>query len=202
MKVAVERLVLHVTLRNIRPPIWRRIAVAEDLTLAQLHRVIQEAFGWEDYHLHEFEIGSTKFGRPHHDEGGFGSESPMRDERKCKLGSAMGAHRTFTYWYDFGDDWFHDVVVERRESMAAGAPRAELLAGEHASPPEDCGGPYGYAELLEALRDHNHPEHAEIREWAGDFDPGSFDLDAAKRRVAAVTRARSPRAKVRGKGIS
>ena len=94
--------------------------MAEDLTLAQLHRVIQGAFGWEDYHLHEFEIGSAKFGRPDYDEGKFDSDSPMRDERKCKFGSAIAAHRTFTYWYDFGDDWLHDVVVEGQKSMAAG----------------------------------------------------------------------------------
>jgi hypothetical protein len=68
-----------------------------------------------------------------------------------------------------------------------------LLGGEHAGPPEDCGGPYGYAEFLAALRNPRHPEHAEMREWAGDFDPERFDLARAARRVAAVVRARNAR---------
>ena len=185
-----ERLLLNIALRNVEPPIRRRIAVADDLTLAQLHRVIQEAFGWEDCHMHEFEIGSARFGRPDFDEGPFG-ESGVLDERKTKLAAVLGSHRTFTYWYDFGDDWFHDVVVEEREPMTGGEPRAELVAGDRACPPEDCGGPYGYAGLVEALRDRKHPEHAEMREWIGDFKPDVFDIDAARRRVAKVFKSRA-----------
>jgi hypothetical protein len=185
------RLLLKITLRNVEPSIWRRIAVVDDLTLAQLHRVIQEAFGWEDCHLHEYEIGSARFGRPEFNESPFG-DSGMLDERKSRLAAVIGSHPKFTYWYDFGDDWFHDVVVEERQPMTGGGPRAELVAGERAGPPEDCGGPYGYAELVEAMRDRKHPEHAEMREWIGEFDPDVFDIDAARRRVAKVIR---PRAK-------
>ena len=174
-----ERLLLNIALRNVEPPIRRQIAVADDWTLAQLHRVIQEAFGREDCHMHEFEIGSARFGRPDFDEGPFG-DSGVLDERKTKLAAVIGSHPKFTYWYDFGDDWFHDVVVEKRESMTGGGPRAELVAGERACPPEDCGGPYGYAALVEALRDRKHPEHAEMREWIGDFKPDVFDIDAAR----------------------
>jgi hypothetical protein len=85
-----------------------------------------------------------------------------------------------------------DAIVEKREPMTSRTVRAELVAGERACPPEDCGGPYGYAELVEALRDRKHPEHAEMREWIGEFDPDVFDIDAARRRVAKVIR---PRAK-------
>ena len=98
--MATERLILRVTLRDVHPRVGRRIAVAEDLTLAQLHRVIQEAFDGEDYHLHEFDIEGLKFGRPDYDEGAFYAESPMRDERKCMHASAVGSHRTLTYRVD------------------------------------------------------------------------------------------------------
>lgn len=195
----LRRLLLRITLRDVDPPVWRRVAVAEDLTLAQLHRVIQRAFGWQDCHLHEFEIAGHRFGRPDFG-GGFPDSAPrVVDERKVVLGDILGARRSFRYWYDFGDDWWHDVVVEGREPAAQDAPRATLLAGENACPPEDCGGPPGYAELLAVLGDPKHPEHTETREWAGDFDPRRFDLGAATRRVAAVVRTRNVRGSSAGK---
>jgi hypothetical protein len=154
------------------------------LTLAQLHRVIQKAFGWEDCHLHEFHVGGERFGRPDYDEDFPSDRPPLRDERKTSLTKALGARREFSYWYDFGDDWWHDIVVEVREARRVNVARVTLLAGEYACPPEDCGGPHGYAELLSALSDPKHPEHAEMREWAGDFDPQRFDLAKAARAVA------------------
>lgn len=185
-----QRLVLHASLRAIDPPIWRRMAVAEDLKLSQLHAVIQAAFGWEDCHLHEFQFGIERFGRPDFDEG-FPADGPrMGDERKVTLAKALVAKREFTYWYDFGDDWWHDFVVEGREPMPDGAPRAELLAGERAGPPEDCGGPFRYPDLLVALRDRKHPEHAELKEWVGDFDPERFDLAKSALAVARAVAAR------------
>jgi hypothetical protein len=182
-----SRLLLRITLRDIEPPIWRRVVVADHMVLAQLHDVIQTAFGWKDCHMHEFHAGRERFGRPDFD-GDFPSDGPpLRDERKTTLAEALGARREFSYWYDFGDDWWHDIVVEGRETARANAARATLLAGENACPPDDCGGPYGYAELLAALRDPTHPEHAEMREWAGDFDAQRFDLAKAARAVARTT---------------
>ena len=187
------RLLLRITLRDIEPAIWRRVAVADDITLAQMHRVIQDAFAWEDCHRHEFHIGRGRFGRPDFGVDLPSDDPPVRDERKETLAKALGPLREFSYGYDFGDDWWHDIAVQGREIARANSARAALLAGEHAGPPEDCGGPYGYAVLLAALRNPKHPEHAEMREWAGDFDSERFDLARAKRRVAASVRARSPR---------
>ncbi len=185
-----QLLVLRATLRAIDPPIRRRLAVAEDLKLSQLHAVIQAAFGWEDCHLHEFEFGPERFGRPDYDEGFPADGRQMRDERKVTLADALAAQREFSYWYDFGDDWWHDVVLEAREPMPAGAPRAELRAGERSGPPEDCGGPFSYPDLLVALRDRKHPEYDRLKEWVGDFDPERFDLAKSARAVARAVAAR------------
>lgn len=187
---AGKRLQLRITLRDIEPPVWRRFAVDDDLTLAQLHRVVQEGFGWQDCHLHEFHFGKARFGCPDYDDD-FPSEGPpLGDERKTALASALGTHGRFEYWYDFGDDWWHDIVVEATLDADPGAPVAVLVAGERACPPEDCGGPHGYVELVAALRDPAHPEHAELRTWAGDFDPERFDLARSARSVARAVSAK------------
>ena len=106
---------------------------------------------------------------------------------------APGPVRDLRFGYYSGDAGWHHSPDTARDMAPANSAPAALLAGEHAGPPEDCGGPYGYAVLLAALRNPKHPEHAEMREWAGDFDPERFDLARAKRRVAAAVRARGPR---------
>ena len=97
-----------------------------------------------------------------------------------KVGSAIGACRSFQYEYDFGDSWDHEVVVEESVTSARGLKHAVCLTGENACPPEDCGGVYGYADLLQVLADPRHEEHEHMMEWAGGpIDPASFDLVAA-----------------------
>lgn len=129
-KDSTSRLLLRITLRHIDPPIWRRVAVADDITLAQMHSVIQEAFGWEDWHPTSTANDSggritTKVFRAT-------SHRPV-DERKVTLAEALRQRRKFSYWYDFGDDWWHDIVVEGHEAAMANAARVALLAGERAA---------------------------------------------------------------------
>ncbi len=195
MTMTSERLQLKITLANIEPKIWRQVVVKDSLTFRQLHSVIQRAMGWEDYHLHEFKVGDIRVGtRIKEDMFGFG-DSDMVSESTAQLHQLLIGKRKFRYWYDFGDDWWHDIAIEKHLPDAADAPPAELLAGENACPPEDCGGPWGYVDMLEALKDPDHPEHDSYSEWAGLFDPKEFDLEAARSDVQKAVRTR--RAKVK-----
>jgi hypothetical protein len=186
----VSTLRLRVTLLNVERPVWREVLVPIDLTFAQLHQVLQAAMGWEDCHMHEFEVGEEHIGPPAPKDL-FAGDRPLLDERKTRLGDVLDGRREVRYWYDFGDDWWHEIAIRKGAADGGGGPR--LLAGEGACPPEDCGGPYGYAELLQALTDPKHPEHRELREWAGDFDPRRFDFDRAAKAVAKSIRRTSVR---------
>lgn len=186
-----SRLQLKIVLDHLKPGIWRRVAVNDDITFLQLHRVIQEAMGWEDCHMHQFELASPRqFIGTQHDDGFFGDEPSMLPEKTTRLADVLTGKKKFRYWYDFGDDWWHTITIEKRLPAEPGAPAAQLLAGEFACPPEDCGGPYGYADLLEVVADPRHPNHAEMSEWLGDFDPELFDFEQQAKRVAATIKVR------------
>lgn len=181
-------LVLKITLRGLRPPVWRRVRVSADSSLHMLHRVIQAAMGWQDYHLHEFEIGDRRYGEP--DDDPWPGDQPTYNDRNIKLGALVerGVER-FRYVYDFGDDWEHEIVVEKVEALDPEQPYPSLVTGKRACPPEDCGGVYGYLRLLEVLADPTHEEYAELREWAGDdLDPEHIDLATIRRDLARLVR--------------
>lgn len=167
---------LKITLLDTKPPIWRRVLVPADITLDALHEVIQAAFGWWNYHLHDFEFGRTRYGVPDVDDW-----NPPKDERKAKLAALATEGTTFRYTYDFGDNWRHKIVVEKILSSAPDARAPSCIDGRRACPPEDCGGPWGYEELLAVLADPTHVDHAERLEWVGGqidpdrFDPSDFD---------------------------
>ena len=167
---------LKITLQDIRPPIWRRIEVRSDISLAGLHLAIQGAMGWENDHLHAFECGGRRFGPRDPDFDAF--EGDLVNEKTAQLNELLTERgSSLLYHYDFGDGWVHDVVLKEIKPMLPGgrAPKPRCLGGERACPPEDCGGPFGYAEMLKALKHPRHPEHAHYREWiGGDFDPEAF----------------------------
>jgi len=176
---------LKVGLRGAKPPIWRRLEVPADTGLADLHGIIQVAFDWENSHLHVFETEFGAFGIADR-ELGHRAEAPVTLEQV-----APAAGDRLEYTYDFGDDWTHEIVVEKvldRQTVAY--PRC--TGGRRAAPPEDCGGIWGYAELIEVLADPNHPEHVDRLEWLGlqsaaDFQPDRFN---ATEITQALTRRR------------
>jgi hypothetical protein len=173
---------LKVTMRGIRPPIWRRVRVAGGLTLARLHDALQEAFGWTNSHLHQFRVGRECFGVPDRD--GWGGPEVI-DERRVRLEDVADVKSRLVYEYDFGDGWEHDIVVERVD--VGGEPVPTCVDGRRSRPPEDCGGPHGYDNLLLILADPKHPEHAEMREWAGPyFHAEQFDLDFTNKQLRAL----------------
>ncbi|PZD70471.1 Tyrosine recombinase XerD [Acaryochloris thomasi RCC1774] len=151
---------LKITLLGVRPKVWRRVQVPESMTLAQLHSVVQAVMGWEGYHLHKFSI------------------SEEEEDETLTLAESFGDELfSFSYLYDFGDMWQHEIEVEKRLASAPKKTYTVCLAGKQACPPEDCGGDWGYAHLLKVLKNSRHPEYRERKEWIGsEFDPKAFDL--------------------------
>jgi hypothetical protein len=171
--IAGKAFQVKVTLLDIEPPIWRRVIVDGRRTLDHLHDVIQCAFGWSDHHLHEFEIGSTRYALPDPDDDW---DEPPQDERRTRLDAVAGEGSSFRYTYDFGDGWDHEITVEGLLAADTTPALPSCIDGGRACPPEDCGGTWGYRELLEILAHPAHPEHDERREWIGrPFDPEAFD---------------------------
>jgi hypothetical protein len=163
------------------PPVWRKVLIPAAYPLSRVHRVIQAAMGWEDCHLHAFQIGKTTYGPDPEDELGYS------DETKARLADVARVKTRIGYEYDFGDSWDHELVVEARAVAEVGQTYPACIAGEGACPPEDCGGAYGFAELKEVLAGPHSAERDEMQEWiGGDFDPTNFNLAAANAAVAAI----------------
>jgi hypothetical protein len=171
---------LKVTLRGTKPPVWRRLLVSGAMTLGDLHDAIQAAMGWDDSHLHAFDIGGERYGDRR-------SLDDVADENRVTLdGLLKSGVARFAYTYDFGDDWEHTVAFEKSVPAAEGVSYPICIAGKRNCPPEDCGGIWGYEQLLAILADPAHPEHAERIDWIGDeFDPDEFHPDLANILLAA-----------------
>jgi Plasmid pRiA4b ORF-3-like protein len=171
---------LKLTLVDVKPPIWRRLVVTNQISLRRLHDSIQSIAGWEDKHLHEFVINERRYGQPAPHE-----VVPVENEALFRLHSLPLAKGTsFFYVYDFGDHWEIEVKVERVLPPGLGGPSLAVLDGARAFPPEDSGGVPGYEDLLEILSDPTNPEYEEYRLWVGeDFDPERFDLAATNERL-------------------
>jgi hypothetical protein len=190
---------LKVTLRGVRPPIWRRIRVGGHHTLAEFHEILQEVIGWTNTHLHQFEIAGRYFVPMSTEDEELDIEGD--DESAITLAQAVRlAGKSFRYDYDFGDGWEHSIQVEKVLSAEAKPPVSVCLAGARRCPPEDCGGSYGYQELLEALRDPSNPQHAEMREWIADlygsaarFNPEAFSIEAVNESLQQLAKRRPHR---------
>ena len=162
---------LRVTMRAVEPKVERVIDVPASITLDELHGVLQVALGWTDSHLHQFRTETRTYTVPFEQ---WDDAETEVDERGVPL-SALPP--SFVYEYDFGDGWEHDIEVLGRGGETPGG-----VGGEGACPPEDCGGPPGYAELLQALANPRHPEHDMMSVWVGDrLRP--FDKEVTSRRV-------------------
>lgn len=185
---------LRVELDRTEPLVWRRIEMQISSSFWDLHVAIQDAFGWLDCHLHQFEVsspvGSTHIGVP--DEF---AQKPILEGWNTQLSTYLGKVRTLTYLYDFGDDWQHTIHLEGTEESDGGNyPRC--LAGENATPPEDCGGVYGYEKLKQVLTGPKNARYREMRDWlkdghvkiywpfdSTDFEPGDVQFTNAKLRL-------------------
>ncbi|HBV21871.1 MAG TPA: hypothetical protein DEF07_09150 [Nitrosomonas sp.] len=166
---------LKVTLKNIRPPIWRRFLISSTTNLGDMHLVLQIVMGWANVHLHEFVKENERYGEPDIE-----FPSDIHDETEFRLDQILKQEKEkLIYIYDFGDGWEHEVLLEKVLPFKHDAVLPTCIKGKRACPPEDVGGVGGYGMFLEAVSDPSHPEYAAMCEWAGGgFDSEFFDLDA------------------------
>jgi tetratricopeptide (TPR) repeat protein len=179
-----RRLLLHVELEGIEPPIWRRLEVENSLSFAELHDILQTAMGWDDAHLHEFIVGKYRIGPTTEVEAAWDEPALPGDE--VELGQVIGRRKSFRYLYDFGDGWSHRITIEQRLPSTPTERPAALLAGKRACPPEDCGGVPGYYRLLDAQAEPDSDENRETLEWLGDYKPEAFNLASLRKAVASL----------------
>jgi hypothetical protein len=184
---------LKVMLKNTKPPIWRRIQVPKDYTFWDLHVAIQDAMGWTDMHLHEFEVYNYRkrciefIGIP--DEEFQSSKNTLPGWKVPLTRYFSSTNRRASYIYDFGDAWEHSIIMEKPIPCENGQVYPRCIAGRRRCPPEDCGGPWGYKELLEIIAKPEHERHEEIKEWLGgiinpnDFDAKSIVFDDPVKRL-------------------
>ncbi|MEM6838267.1 MAG: plasmid pRiA4b ORF-3 family protein [Cyanobacteria bacterium P01_C01_bin.120] len=175
-----QRLQCHVWLMDSEPPIWRSFEVSDQITLDELHAVLQVVMGWEFSHLYAFDIGRDRYASPF--------PVPLDDtfnSTTVQLATFnFESGKKFGYTYDFGDGWVHQVTVAEMQPLVTPDDLPRCLEGDRACPPEDCGGIWGYEELLERLSDPDEPEFEELLDWLGDFDPAAFDVTSVNRRLA------------------
>ena len=180
-----QPIALRIELLDVAPLVWRRVLVSNQWALASLHGYLQWVMGWTDSHAHEFEIGGGIVAPDwwiH--EAAFDTDTRhYRDERRVSVAavvSELGGSGEFEYRYDMGDGWQHRLMIESppRVAETQGLSLPVCLAGENACPPEDVGGPDGYALFLEILADREHEQHHDMVRWIGGvFDPKGFDLN-------------------------
>jgi len=181
MKKKFERVFqFKVTLKGVKPAVWRRIQVPESYTFWDLHVAIQDVFGWDDYHLHEFELMNPESGEiaaigiP---EGMGLFEREILAGWKQRISAWFSKdYRSALYTYDFGDEWEHIVKLEKILPREAKRKYPVCVDGKRACPPEDCGGVWGYGDFLKVLKDPDNEEYEDMLNWVGGkFDPEHFD---------------------------
>jgi hypothetical protein len=179
---------LKITLDDVKPAVIRRIDVPLDIWLDQLHLAIQAAMGWANSHLYELRAGDVGWSTPYPDDDWVGD---FIDAREARLGNVLEdvGTKKLVYLYDFGDGWEHTIKVERLADPEPGVRYPRLIEVSGRCPPEDCGGPWGYAELLEAIKNPKHERHAELKEWiGGDFDPNDGEADRLVAKVDTLAK--------------
>ena len=171
-----------ISLQGVRPPIWRRIEVPETYSFWDLHIAIQDAMGWDDYHLHEFGILSPMTGQEIRigmlDEDDFGLGKVVLPGWKEKIADYFMEEKTSaSYMYDFGDGWVHEITLEKFLPREKDTKYPVCIKGKRACPPEDCGGIGGYYDLLEIIKNPEHEEYDDMINWLGeDFNPEHFNV--------------------------
>lgn len=171
---------LKITLVGSKPPIWRRFLVKSDTLFSDLHLIIQTTMGWTNSHLHQFIIGNDSFQPDYEGMDDDGYSQPYTDKRLNDF--LENENSKLVYEYDFGDSWNHEIVLEKILEEDKNIFYPVCTDGKNACPVEDCGGIWGYEDLVKVLKNKKHPEHEEMKEWLGleedeDFDPKEFNKE-------------------------
>jgi hypothetical protein len=182
---------VRIELRDTDPLIWRQVEAPTSITLKVLHDIIQAVMGWCDCHLWEFTIGKQRYVPPMLMDDAWGT-APMIAAEQVRLRDVLKPRKTvIDYLYDMGDSWEHRLTVTGIRTGEPGVSYPRYIDGERNGPPEDCGGIPGFYELLEALADPAHPDHAFLKQWAGDYDPDTFDALPIKYALGRIANRRN-----------
>lgn len=172
-------LTFHLHLLGVQPQVTRTFKVSSEGSMYQLHHIIQIIMGWKNYHLYQFEVDGVVYEDPRfNDECIDDNEVTSTDVRKLSVGEVFHAVGTSAkYEYDFGDGWMHHLELVDISNHPVQEVLPQVISGENACPPEDCGGTFGYQELLAVLKNPKHPEYQETLEWVGStFKPEKFSV--------------------------
>ena len=170
---------VQIVLNGTKPKIWRRLLIDSKVLLVDVHRIIQTSMGWTNSHLHFFSDGFQEYS-PREFEVEFALDS--RVVRLDKILKHEGLK--ITYEYDFGDGWEHDIILEEIVKADSKLQIPQCIAGKRNCPPEDCGGIWGYSDMLKILKQPNHEEYKSYLEWlGGEFDPDYFDMSKINKRL-------------------
>ncbi len=167
---------IQIALRGFKPKIWRRIQIPSDLLLSDFHMIIQITMGWTNSHLHQF-IKDGTFYTVRMQDDDYWDEMDNVDYEKMKVSDLLNKeNEKIIYEYDFGDGWEHDIILEKILPIDNRLQYPICLTGKMSCPPEDCGGVWGYSDMLEVLKDPKHKEYESYIEWIGEkFDPKYFN---------------------------
>lgn len=190
---------IRINLRGARPEIWRLIDVPLSTTLLSLHDLIQIAMGWAGNHLFAFDVGTKRYGIP--EPHGVRGVRPILKATSLQLHALIArGHGRFSYTYDFGDNWVHDVVIEACRVGKDDIDYPVFVSGAGRCPPEDVGGPSGFEDFLDAIRNPHHPEHRRMIRWYGrTFDPVNINTDHVRKAFEGIAlRRRGPLMSHRG----
>ncbi len=173
---------IRIDLARYRPKIWRRLLIRSDLPLSGFHLAIQIAMGWENSHFHQF-IKDKKFYSERLEEDWTWDDRHNVDYSEMHVSDLLTTEKDkIEYEYDFGDGWVHEIKLEKILPADNTMKSPVCTDGALACPPEDCGGIWGYAQMLEALKDPHHEQHEETLEWIGEeFDPELFDIETVNK---------------------
>ena len=183
---------LKITISGSNPTIWRRFLVDSEINLYILHNIIQIVMGWTDSHLHHYRENNVFYGTPQPDPGwDFNSKFKTVDERKYKINQILTRPKMkILYEYDFGDSWWHELVLEKILEKDNKVNPPICLDGAMACLPEDCGGIGGYYNMLEIIKNPDEPEYKDMIDWLGDeFDPEKIDLEAINKKLKRIRNA-------------
>lgn len=176
------------------PVVWRRVLVPGDITFNDLHLVIQAAFGWGNSHMYQFSLKGWGFKPCYQPLGRYSeyNEDVIDSEDTLISDVFKKARQKYTYIYDFGDNWTHEILLEKIPEEGLINPLC--IDGQGACPPEDCGGVHGYYNMVDTINNPEHPDHYEMAEWMGipegkKWDVNAFDQQAANNRCVALASA-------------
>lgn len=169
---------LKILLKDSKPPIWRRVLVKSNISFYELHHTIQCVMGWENYHLFEFNIDNYRIGETDED---FGMNERLINAKEVGLSDILvdGGIEKFSYTYDFGDNWKHEITVEKTLSLDENEFYPKCIKGKMNCPPEDCGGIPGYTHMVNVMKQKEGQEYRDFIEWYENFDPNHFDVEEA-----------------------